>query len=252
VAVDESVFKVFMEWRPLSPVVHFERPAAEFAESFAAMRDAFMAIGDNRWQRFMAIAHRDPFAYAEMQRDRSEGKSLPDGFVRTDVFWIVLEDVVVGECHVRHILTPEPENIGGNIGYQVHPEYRNRGIATFALREALGVTARIGMREALITCAPDNGASIRVIEMCGGRRIEDSAPALSCSYLRRTILRLYRHGDVTEDPYRLKSLSGPDTRPVVIRHWLTSPLPSLKPESNASIQPSSELKASASKQLRST
>jgi predicted acetyltransferase len=172
VAVDESVFKVFMEWRPLSPVVHFERPSAEFAESFAAMRDAFMAIGDNRWQRFMAIAHRDPFAYAEMQRDRSEGKSLPDGFVRTDVFWIVLEDVVVGECHVRHILTPEPENIGGNIGYQVHPEYRNRGIATFALREALGVTARIGMHEALITCAPDNGASIRVIEKCGGRRIE--------------------------------------------------------------------------------
>lgn len=138
------------------------------------MRDAFMAIGDDRWQRFMSIAHQDPVAYAETLRDWGEGKSLPDGFVRTDVFWIVLEDVVVGECHVRHALTPELEKIGGNIGYQIHPDYRNRGIATFALRKALGVTARIGMQEALVTCAPDNGASIRVIEKCGGRRIEDS------------------------------------------------------------------------------
>jgi predicted acetyltransferase len=157
-----------------STSLRIERPSPERAESFAAMRDAFMSGGDDRWPRSMKMAHSDPVAYAEMLRGWSKEKSLPDGFVRADVFWIILNDIVVGECHVRHVLTPALEKFGGNIGYHVHPEYRNRGIATFALRAALGVAARIGMQEALLTCAPENGASIRVIEKFGSRRIDDT------------------------------------------------------------------------------
>jgi aminoglycoside 6'-N-acetyltransferase len=87
---------------------------------------------------------------------------------------VLLDDIVVAHCDIRHPLTPKLERFGGNIGYHVHPSYRNRGIATFALREALGILAGKGEAFALLTCAHDNVASIRTIEKCGGRRIADS------------------------------------------------------------------------------
>ena len=38
----------------------------------------------------------------------------------------------------------------------------------------LSVLRHLGVEEALITCRTDNAASIRVIEKCGGRRIDDA------------------------------------------------------------------------------
>lgn len=174
------------EWQPPTQDLRFERPSAKLAESFAAMRDAFMAVGDDRWPGPREIAHRDAVAYADVLQAWSEAKQLPDGFVRSDSFWIVRDDVVLGECQVRHVLTPALERIGGNIGYHVHPSYRNEGLATYALREALRVAAGIGIGEALLTCVPDNGASIRVIEKLGGRRIADTVHRRYLVPTRRT------------------------------------------------------------------
>jgi predicted acetyltransferase len=103
------------------------------------------------------------------------------------VYWVLLDDVVVGHCDVRHPLTSKLEKFGGHIGYHVHPDYRNRGIATYALREALKALAAKGETEALVTCAHDNMPSIRVIEKCGGVRIEDS--------MRRRYLIPVENGD---------------------------------------------------------
>jgi predicted acetyltransferase len=155
--------------------LRFERPSAELAGSFAEMRDAFVSAGDDLWTaQDQEIAHRDPVAYAEALRGWSEGRNVPPNRTPFDAFWILLGDVVVGQCGVRHPLTPKLEAFGGHVGYDVHPAYRNKGIATFALREALKFLGSKGVAEALVTCAHDNAASIRVIEKCGGRRIEDT------------------------------------------------------------------------------
>jgi len=155
--------------------MRFERPSAALAASFAAMRDAFIAVGEDHWSsQDQELAHRDPVAYAAALRGWSEARNLPPNRTPFDAFWILRDGVVVGQCGVRHPLTPKLEAFGGNVGYEVHPAYRNQGIATFALREALRFLAAEGVAEALVTCAHDNAASIRVIEKCGGRRIEDT------------------------------------------------------------------------------
>ncbi|MEA2721573.1 MAG: hypothetical protein QOJ39_3437 [Candidatus Eremiobacteraeota bacterium] len=155
--------------------LRLERPSGELADSFAAMRDAFMSVGEDLWTaQDQEIAHRDSVAYAEALRGWSEGRNLPPNRTPFDAFWIVLDDVVVGQCGVRHPLTPKLEAFGGHVGYDVHPAHRNKGIATFALREALKFLRSKGVAEALVTCAHQNTASIRVIEKCGGRRIEDT------------------------------------------------------------------------------
>ena len=91
-----------------------------------------------------------------------------------ETLFIIEGDRVVGEVYLRFALTPELQEGGGNVGYQVRPSARGRGYATEALRLALDRLRDVGLREALITCDHDNVASIRVIEKCGGRRIADS------------------------------------------------------------------------------
>jgi predicted acetyltransferase len=99
---------------------------------------------------------------------------LPPDWCPADCYLIFANDVVVGQLDIRHPLTEHLTQYGGNIGYNVHPGYRNRGIATWALRTALKMVVTKGVTEALRTCGHDNVASIRVIEKCGGRRIADS------------------------------------------------------------------------------
>ena len=159
--------------------VELRRPSGEQSASFAAMRDAFVAAGDDRWcagtnHPKTAVAHTNVDAYIALMNAWSRGEDLPEGWVPCDHFWIVNDGTVVGEIAVRHRLTEWLRQVGGHIGYDVHPAHRNRGIATAALREALNVLAERGETEALITCALDNVASARVIEKCGGVRIEDS------------------------------------------------------------------------------
>ena len=151
-----------------------KRVSADFADAFVVMRDAFTAAGENEWNGGAVIAHTDPAGYLETLRSWSEGKNLPPNWCPAECYLIFSKDSVIGQLDVRHPLTEHLTQYGGNIGYNVHPGYRNRGIATWALRAALEMLAANGVTEALLTCGHDNAASIRVIEKCGGRRIGDS------------------------------------------------------------------------------
>ena len=150
------------------------RVSAEFVDAFVVMRDAFTAAGEDEWTGSASIAHTDPAGYLETLRSWSHGANLPAGWCPADCYLIYAGGVAVGQIDVRHALTEHLTQFGGNIGYHVHPGYRNRGIASWALRAALEIVGAKGATEALLTCAHDNAASIRVIEKCGGRRIADS------------------------------------------------------------------------------
>ncbi len=106
--------------------LRLERPSTALAASFVTMRDGCLAGNDDQWTGPHALAHTDPIAYAAMLRDWAAGKNVPEGWVPADTFWIVEGEEVVGECDVRHWLTPQLREIGGHIGYIVHPAYRNR------------------------------------------------------------------------------------------------------------------------------
>lgn len=155
-------------------VLQLKPVSAEFAAAFVVMRDAFIAAGEDAWQRGASIAHTDPSRYLETLRSWSQGENLPPEWCPADEYLIFAGDVAVGDVSVRHRITTRLKLYGGHIGYSVHPNYRNRGIASWALRAGLTMTAAKGLTEALLTCAHDNEPSIRVIEKAGGKRIVDS------------------------------------------------------------------------------
>jgi predicted acetyltransferase/N-acetylglutamate synthase-like GNAT family acetyltransferase len=175
VDVRADQFKVYMEKSPRKTLV-IHKPSHELVPSFVRMRDAHTSIGENEWiYRGEEIAHSDPHAYVDLMTDRAYGRNIPKGWVRTDEFWIVESGEVVGMLSVRPELNDWLRTIGGHIGYAIHPQHRRRGLATFALKNGLQILGYLGVDEALVTCRPDNVASIRVIEKCGGCRIEDAS-----------------------------------------------------------------------------
>lgn len=75
-----------------------------------------------------------------------------------------------GFCELR--LGKEGElALEGNLGYEVYPDYRGRGLAARACGLLFTLAKAHGMASATITCHPDNLASIRTAEKAGARYV---------------------------------------------------------------------------------
>lgn len=83
-------------------------------------------------------------------------------------FLYMIDDEVIGIINIRHCLNEYLLNIGGHIGYSIHPNYRNKGYATIMLKEALKFCREWEITPVLVTCDKDNIASRKTIEKCGG------------------------------------------------------------------------------------
>jgi predicted acetyltransferase len=84
------------------------------------------------------------------------------------IYWWVEDERFLGRARLNLRLTPELTEFGGHIGYDIRPTARGQGHATALLRAVLATAGEAGLDRALLTCAPDNHASQRVIERNGG------------------------------------------------------------------------------------
>lgn len=106
--------------------------------------------------------------YLDALSDEQRGVRLLAGRVPATFLVAELDGRIVGRVSVRHRLNEFLEREGGHIGYGVVPEYRNRGLATAMLVQALVIARSHGVDRSLLVCDDDNAASARVIERCGG------------------------------------------------------------------------------------
>ena len=85
--------------------------------------------------------------------------------------WLLVardEDSVVGSAGFMGTL---PHNGAIELGYGVHPDYRNRGYATEASRALIGWGLSQGLVERVVAkCDPENSPSVRVLEKAGLKR----------------------------------------------------------------------------------
>jgi len=144
-------------------------------EEFAEMIDEFRAAGElHVYDGNFAVAWNGYAGFYELlMRMKAGGYPRPE-IVPMDSYFIEAAGRILGEVFIRHRLTPHLEQIGGHVGYKVRPSARNRGVATAGLRLALNELAGLGVERALVTCNTTNAASAKVIERCGGQRIEDA------------------------------------------------------------------------------
>jgi predicted acetyltransferase len=91
-----------------------------------------------------------------------------EGFVCSTTWWWAEGDEFIGRVAVRHELNERLMEAGGHIGYDVRRSRRREGHATRMLAAVLPEARKLGIGRVLLTCAPENVASRRVIEANGG------------------------------------------------------------------------------------
>lgn len=141
-----------------------EEPSERWHGAFVDMAAEFDAHGNPRYVR-------DAQAFAKFLRrvrEEREGRGLVPGAVPMSLFWLVRDNQILGSSRLRHMLTPDLEQLGGNIGYDIRPSLRRRGFGTSLLRLTLERARALGLTRVRITCDADNIGSIRVIEKNGG------------------------------------------------------------------------------------
>ncbi|MDR1009226.1 MAG: GNAT family N-acetyltransferase [Rickettsiales bacterium] len=98
-------------------------------------------------------------AFVRKKLDEMNGVNIPEGWVPGTTFWIMDEDGYAGRISLRY-----RPIVFGHIGYDIRPSRRGRGYAKVALRLVLAEAAKMGIKEAMLTCNENNVASRRNIE----------------------------------------------------------------------------------------
>ncbi|MCL2541716.1 MAG: GNAT family N-acetyltransferase [Nocardioidaceae bacterium] len=86
--------------------------------------------------------------------------------VPSELLWFTAGDYYIGSLVIRHRLSDDEG--GGHIGYHVVYPWQRQGHATRMLGQALERCAGLGLPRVLLTVAPDNEASLKVVRRNGG------------------------------------------------------------------------------------
>jgi predicted acetyltransferase len=136
---------------------------AEYAREFADAGESYVVLPGNDPETLLASVERF-----------EAGKDLPENRVRMTWFWLLQGKRIVASSRLRHELIPVLLLDGGNIGYEVRPSERRRGVGRELLRLTLDEARRIGLRRALLTTETTNLGSIGVI-LANGGEFEDTS-----------------------------------------------------------------------------
>ena len=156
-------------------------PSPEWRIAFVDMARECHGVGDERY----VLALRDFDAYLAGVEAGRRREGLPEGWVPRTEFWLEEDGRIIGCVRLRFELTPELENEGGHIGYDIRPSMRRRGYGTVMLRLALAEARAIGIERVLVTCDDDNVGSIAVIERNGGTLVGQGLSKKSGKIVRR-------------------------------------------------------------------
>jgi predicted acetyltransferase len=150
-----------------TPSLVIARPTVEMAASYFQFVDELRAHGDRVWESMFPAAGEDAREFVARLL-RAETFAEPPLGMRT-TYWAMSSGTVVGRGVLRHELTEELAEFGGQISYEVRPSYRGQGVATELLRQILQTEEARRLGRLLVTCAPTNVASNKTIQANGGR-----------------------------------------------------------------------------------
>lgn len=142
------------------------RPSLALYKSFLEFVGDMRSNNQPLWEAYLPRINESPEQFVKRLRNRELNPELP--FVPETIYWAIFDGNVVGRISLRHCLEGNLHKIGGHIGYEIGPKWRNRGFATEILRQILETTKTKEIGKVLLTCSPNNLASNKTILKNGG------------------------------------------------------------------------------------
>jgi len=110
--------------------------------------------------------------WLKASEENAEKKEIEDGWkVPQTTFWFLEDGKPVGFGKVRHFLTEKLLEEGGNVGYGIRPDARNKGLGKQFVGLLKEECKKLGMEKMLLTIRKTNVAS-RQVALANGGRIE--------------------------------------------------------------------------------
>ncbi|QQE12809.1 GNAT family N-acetyltransferase [Planctomycetota bacterium] len=154
-----------------NPPIRLIDPIPDLYQTFMRYREAFGCSTENYRLGALRFTPQDNFAdaVAASLAARSQHDNLPEDITPHSIFWLVNQsDQMLGHVALRHELNEALTIFGGHIGYSVHPDHRNKGYATYMVKQMIPLAMCMNITRLLISCDVDNIASNKVIQKCGG------------------------------------------------------------------------------------
>jgi predicted acetyltransferase len=114
---------------------------------------------------WLGPASRDFDGYIAERQGTIERWNVP-----STIYWYVAGEHYLGTLVIRHRLTEALLVDGGHIGYNVVTAWQRQGHATAMLAAGVTEARQLGLKRILLTCAPENEPSQRVILANGGEQ----------------------------------------------------------------------------------
>lgn len=95
-------------------------------------------------------------------------KDLPRGFTPYYIYGIMIDDKEVGRLTFREG-TLQQHYFDGHIGYHIEEAYRGHH---YAYQACLLLQEELGFHQVILTCDPNNQASLRTIQKLGAKYLE--------------------------------------------------------------------------------
>ena len=95
---------------------------------------------------------------------KEKGVNLPPGFVPSETYWIIDNDIYVGTINIRPNLNDNLMRYGGHAGLCIRTTKRNCGYGTYAIEFILKRARKLKIKPLLLTCEETNKNSIILLE----------------------------------------------------------------------------------------
>lgn len=128
------------------------------------------------------LGYREYKEWLRRQAEIANGIALSNGMVAQTVYWFYVEDVPVGVGKIRHELTNELREGGGNISYCIEQSHRGKGYGTQLLAKLIEEARRQGVTELLAAVYSYNKDSIQVALHNGGTIVKTTATKTYVSF----------------------------------------------------------------------
>lgn len=145
------------------------QPDETLLDEARAYKQAMIAAGSSM-DGTGSLSRMEPEAWLDNCRALLREETCPEGWVPAIQFVCLRkqDQRIVGMIDLRMRFNEFLAEYGGNIGYSVRPDERQKGIAKWMLAQVVKEARKVGLAKVLVTCDKDNEASRRTIEANGG------------------------------------------------------------------------------------